>query len=79
MNDADRRLMESLFGAEVDYAAAYAEHLSIGEPEPARPPGVDPTVCADIRAVLHREWNGRLFTSPALSGRLRIERGRRSG
>lgn len=65
--------------SEAAYAAAYADHLSVGDPEPSRPDDVDPEVAKDIRAALMREWSSRLHRSPALSGRLRIERRTRSG
>jgi len=83
VNDADLKTLSTLTPAERRYAAAYADFLSVGDPEPERPDEVDPELAADIRAVLGREWKLRLNESPALSGRLkvtrrRVERGRRS-
>lgn len=74
MNDEGLRLLSTLTESERRYAAAYADFLSVGDPEPARPADVDPELAADIRAVLGAEWVGRLNASPALSGRLKISR-----
>ena len=75
MNDADRKLLGSLTAAEQAYAAAYGDHLSVGDPYPiSRDYGIDPNVAFDIRGALHREWRARLDGSPALSGRLRVTR-----
>ena len=83
MNDADLRLLSTLTDEERAYAEAYAEFVSVGDPEPELAAGLDPELAADIRAVLMREWGERLKSSPALRGdlkitRRRIERGARS-
>jgi hypothetical protein len=79
LNPRDRRLFDSLTDSERRYASAYADTLAVGDPMPARPEDVDPAVAGDIRAALLREWRARLGRSPALSGRLKIERRTRSG
>ena len=79
MNPRDYRLFASLTDSERAYAAAYADTLALGDPDPVRPADVDPAVAGDIRAALLREWRRRIERSPALSGRLRIERGTRGG
>lgn len=76
MNDQGLKLLSTLTASERAYASAYADFLSVGDPEPARPADVDPELAADIRAVLGAEWAGRLNASPALSGRLKITRRR---
>lgn len=78
MNDADLKLFAGLTESERAYAVAYADTLAVGDPVPARPADVDPVVAGDIRAALLREWRGRIQASPALSGRLKIERRTRS-
>lgn len=70
-------LLPTLTGVERRYAAAYADHLSVGDPEPAVA-GFDPAVAADIRRAVLAEWRARLNASPVMSGRVRVERGRRT-
>lgn len=78
MNERDLKLFASLTVSERGYATAYADHLAVGDPLPARPADVDPKLAEDIRGALMREWQRRLSRSPGLSGRLKIERRSRS-
>lgn len=66
-------LLPRLTVAELAYAQAYAEHVAVGDPKPDGA-GIDPAVCEQLRRLIDGEWRQRLNGSPALSGRLRIER-----
>jgi hypothetical protein len=79
LNPRDRQLFANLTDSERAYASAYADTIALGDPSPARPADGDPAVAGDIRAALLREWRARLDRSPALSGRLKIERRSSSG
>ena len=62
MPDDIRAYLEQLDQDERAYAAAYAEHLSVGDVEPGEG-GVDLERAAEIRAALRREWNRRVWTA----------------
>ena len=75
MNDADLQLLSNLQGAEHGYAAAFADYLACGDPRPDPEVWrVDPLRAETIRAVLLREWDGRIHRNPVLSGRARVKR-----